>query len=254
MIDIHSHILYNVDDGPETLEETLQLLHQATSEGVNSIISTSHAFNPQYDVTNAIVQTQLAELQAHAKEAGLSIDLHTGHEVRIHEAIVDNVVTGKALTLAGSRYLLLELPSQTVPAYTVPVIEQLLAHEIVPVIAHPERNRAIAEKPERLARLIRRGAVAQVTAGSLAGHFGKAVQQLALQLVEANLVHTYGSDMHNTTTRPMLFNKGLDYLEKKKLVERLEILLDNNERILHNEHLTLLEPLEATSKKWWKPW
>ena len=92
----------------------------------------------------------------------------------------------------------------------------LLGEGKIPIIAHPERNRAIAEKPERLERLVRHGALAQVTAGSLSGHFGKNVQKLALQLIEANLIHTYGSDVHNLDDKTIPFQKGLDYLGKKK--------------------------------------
>ena len=118
--------------------------------------------------------------------------------------------------------------------------KHLLGEGIIPIIAHPERNRAIAEKPARLERLVRHGALAQITAGSLAGHFGKNVQKLSLQLIEANLVHTYGSDVHNVDTRPLLFNKGLDYLEKKKHHDLADILLENNERIVQRQIAVLI--------------
>ena len=148
--------------------------------------------------------------------------------------------------------MLLELPSSGIPAYTVNVIQGILNLNKVPIIAHPERNRAIAEKPSRLARLVNHGALAQVTAGSLAGHFGRGVQSLSLQLVEANLIHSYGSDVHNTKTRPFLFEKGLDFLDKRKHHDIVDILLENNARILTNEDFILLEPRELESKKWWQ--
>ncbi|MER2091088.1 MAG: CpsB/CapC family capsule biosynthesis tyrosine phosphatase, partial [Sporosarcina sp.] len=173
-------------------------------------------------------------------------------EVRLRDDLLDKLAAKEALTLAKSRYLLLELPSQAVPAYTVNVIQALLGEGIIPIIAHPERNRAIAEKPERLERLVRHGALAQITAGSVAGHFGRNIQKLSLQLLEANLIHTYGSDVHNTKTRPLLFNKGLDTMEKKKLHDMADILLENNDRILKNAPLFLLEPTIPNEKKWWK--
>ena len=118
------------------------------------------------------------------------------------------------MTLANSRYLLLELPTNRyLPIQCI--IHPVLIEGIIPIIAHPERNRAIAEKPDG-STPGQDGALAQMTAGSLAGHFGKNVQKVAYQLIEANLIHTYGSDVHNLETRPLLFNKGLDYLEKKK--------------------------------------
>lgn len=249
MIDMHTHILYGVDDGPKTVDETLRMLEAAKAEGITDIISTSHASHPQYHVDFMTVNMQVAQLQKEANDIGINI--HTGQEVRIQSNLIERFKNGELLTMANSQYLLLELPSSNVPQYTKNIVYSLLEEGITPIIAHPERNKGIAEKPERLERLIREGALAQVTAGSLSGHFGKSVQQLALQLVEANLVHTYGSDVHNLMTRPFLFNEGLDYLEKKKQSDAIDVLLENNDRILTNERMLILEPCELRKKKWW---
>ena len=123
---------------------------------------------------------------------------------------------------------------------------------ITPIIAHPERNKAIAEKPSRLVELIHQGALSQITAGSLTGHFGRAIQKLSLDLVRANLVHAYGSDVHNLTTRPFLFDEGLCYLEKRKELEAVDIFLENNARILQNMPFIIKEPEEMETAKWWK--
>jgi len=93
--------------------------------------------------------------------------------------------------------------------------------------------------------------MAQITAGSLAGHFGKSVQKLSLDLVRANLVHTYGSDVHNLTTRPFLFEEGLTFLEKKKELDLVDILLRNNKKIITNEPFVILEPEKLKKRKWW---
>lgn len=249
MIDMHTHLLFGVDDGPKTIEETLVLVKKAESEGITELICTSHACHPQYDAQRSEVLSQTTLLKDVIKEAGLDVQLHPGQEVRLTEDIIEKLDSNQLVTLANSRYLLLELPSQTIPSYTVPIIHALLEREIIPIIAHPERNRAIAEKPERLERLVRHGATAQITSGSLSGHFGKNIQKLSLQLIEANLVHTYGSDVHNVKTRPFHFSKGLDILERKKLYDIADILLANNERILMNEPLFLLEPELVKPKK-----
>ncbi|PKC52566.1 hypothetical protein RhiirA1_481212 [Rhizophagus irregularis] len=144
-------------------------------------------------------------------------------------------------TLAKSRYLLLELPSSTVPLYTIPIIQHLIRLEITPIIAHPERNRSIIERPTILENLIAHGALAQITAGSITGHFGRQIQKRSLQFIHSNLVHTYGSDVHHLTKRPLLFKEGLSYLEKKKLSSKVEIFLENNQRIINNQPLILKE-------------
>lgn len=249
---MHSHILWDVDDGPITMTETLKLLEQAAKEGITHIISTSHSNHPLYDVDYQVVTNQINLLQNELTNNSIPLTLHTGHEVRLSEKIIPLYQSQQIHTLAKSQYLLLELPSNTVPAYTKHIIHALLMEGIIPIIAHPERNKAIAEKPDRLAELIRQGALSQITAGSLAGHFGRAVQKLSLDLVRANLVHAYGSDVHNLTTRPFLFDEGLYYLEKKKQLDTVDIFLENNARIIQNKPFFIQEPNEIGSSKWWK--
>lgn len=251
MVDIHTHILWAVDDGPESFEQSIELIKQAVQEGITEIIVTSHSWHPLYNVSPEKVTEQLLILQEVIKVNNLPLTLHAGHEVRIGSNIIDSIKTKKIHTLANSNYLLLELPSDNVPYYTIPLIRELLSEGIIPIIAHPERNKAIVERPELLARLINEGAVAQITAGSLAGHFGRKIQSVSLDFVKANLVHTYGSDVHHIVKRPFLYNEGLEYLEKKKESEAIEILLDNNERILKNKPMLIQEPEKIQPTKWW---
>ncbi|MFJ7934416.1 tyrosine-protein phosphatase [Sporosarcina sp. NPDC096371] len=252
MVDMHSHVLFGVDDGPLTIEESVSVMQKVVEEGITDMIVTPHAFHPHFHVAREEIEAQVSLLGKVVREAGMPLTVHAGQEVRLHGKIIEEWKAGEVMTLAGSKYLLLELPSNTVPAYTVPVIDQLLLEGVVPIIAHPERNRAIAEKPDRLRRLIQRGALAQVTAGSLAGHFGKGVQKVASRLVQANLIHTYGSDVHNLVTRPPLFNEGLDYLEKRKFHSIADILLENNARILVNDSVIQLELDVMKEYKWWR--
>lgn len=251
MIDMHSHILFSVDDGPKNKKESIEMLEKAAKEGITNIIATSHSNHPMYDVSSIDVIKQVSELQNELYHRQIPLTIHIGHEVRIFENVTEACLSKQVLTLNNSNYILLELPSSTVPQYTIQIIRKLVDKDITPIIAHPERNKAIAEKPARLERLIREGAVAQITAGSLAGHFGKVIQKLSLNLVRANLVHSYGSDAHNLTTRPFLFNEGLDYLEKKKQLDAIDILLENNNRIIENQPFIIYEPEEIQKRKLW---
>lgn len=252
IIDMHSHILSGVDDGPKTLGESIGLLEGAVKEGITDIIATSHAYHPQFNTSFVEINKQVDELNNECVNRGIPIKIFTGQEIRVSDQTALNLMSGEALGLAKSKYVLLELPSQGIPTYTTHIIQQILNQNKIPIIAHPERNRSIVEKPSRLAKLVQHGALAQVTAGSLAGHFGKTVQRTAVQLIDAHLVHVYGSDVHNNTTRPFLFNKGLDYLDKLKKHEYADILLENNARILTNEEMILLEPEEIGRSRWWK--
>ncbi|MEK4228809.1 tyrosine-protein phosphatase [Solibacillus sp. FSL H8-0538] len=251
MIDMHSHILWNVDDGPKTMVESMKMFQQAVKEGITNIIATSHCHHPQHHVDYNVVNNQMHILQNELTNNSIPLTLHVGHEVRLSEKIVSLYKAKQIHTLANSNYLLLELPSHTIPYYTTSMIQALLVEGITPIIAHPERNKAIAEKPSRLEQLIREGALAQITAGSLAGLFGRNIQKLSLDLVKANLVHSYGSDVHNLTKRPFLFDAGLCYLEKKKQLDAVDTLLENNARILENKPFIIHETEEIEVVKWW---
>lgn len=251
MIDTHAHILAELDDGAQTFNDTKRLLDKAAEEQITGIITTPHAFHPNFKTDLAAVKNQLAITRRYIEQQQLPIKLYSGQECRLSEKLPALLAAGEALTLADSRYVLLELPSSGVPAYTVPLIQQLIVGGYVPIIAHAERNQGIIEKPERLRRLLLHGALAQVTAGSVAGSFGKAIQRTALDLIDANLIHVYGSDVHNMDKRPFLFNAGLDFLEKKNRHEIVDIFLENNERILVDGHLMVLEPQDIPKPKWW---
>lgn len=251
MIDIHSHILAGLDDGAETMEVTQKMLETAVRDQITGIIATPHAYHPNFKTDLAALNLQLQATNSLLEDQGIPIKIYSGQECRLSEKLPEHLIAGEALTLANSRYVLLELPSSGVPAYTVQIIQQLITKNYVPIIAHPERNQGIIEKPDRLRKLLLHGALAQVTAGSIAGSFGKAIQRSALELIDANLIHVYGSDIHNLTTRPFLFNEGLDFLEKKNRHEIVDIMLENNNRVLLDESLIVLEPQSILKSKWW---
>jgi protein-tyrosine phosphatase len=251
MIDMHSHILFNVDDGPKDINESLELLQLAVQEGITEIISTSHVLHHSYQVEAETVINQTALLQHELNARNIPLKIHTGHEIRISEDLVEQLQQKKILPLGESRYVLVEFPSSNIPSYTKTLFNKLQEEGYTPIIAHPERNKAIAENPKKLYDLIINGALAQITAGSLAGHFGKAIQKTSIQLVEANLVHTYGSDVHNAHTRPFLFDAGLTALENRKLLNQVDILLENNARIITNDEMIIMEPQLVKEKKWW---
>lgn len=251
MVDIHSHLLYGVDDGPQQLAESLQIIEHAVMQGITAIITTPHAKHPIYDVSYENVLHQVHTLQLEIEKRAWPIKLFPGHEVHINENILEYSTAKQLHMLANSNYLLLELPPETIPFYCKEMIRLLVASGITPIIAHPERNRAIQQNVALLEQLIREGALAQITAGSITGHFGKKTRQCAMDLIEARLVHTYGSDVHNMSTRPLLFEVGLDYLEKMKQLDMVNLFLENNERVLENKQLFIAEPIVLSERKWW---
>lgn len=249
MIDMHAHIIWGVDDGPKTFEETQELIRLAEKEGIEQIIATSHALHPSYHADIQEVEEKLQVLTDWISEQGIDIKVHMGHEVRVTEAIIDEIKNRNVSTLNGTNYVLIEFPSATVPLFAKEIVKQLLNQGYVPIIAHPERNKLLANQSEKLRELIDLGAYAQVTAGTLAGAFGKDVQKIALRMVDEGLIHCYGSDVHNDSTRDFKFDAGLTILENKNRQEMVEYLLENNERLLENKVLLKIEKKESVLKR-----
>lgn len=251
MIDLHAHILNGVDDGPKNEMDSLNLLKQATREGITEIICTSHAMHPQYHVPYRKVAEQVKDLQQLLLQHEIPITLHTGHEIRLHDELPALLQQQQLHTLAQSNYILLELPSSTIPAYTLEMIKQLKSSGYIPILAHPERNFAIRENPKKLATLIQQGVFTQLTTGSLIGSYGKEVQRLSLALVRGNYIHTIASDAHDTQKRNFCYLAALQYLEKKKEVDTINRLLNNNAKVLANKPILPLELDDITLKKRW---
>ncbi len=196
MIDTHIHILPGVDDGSETMEETIALARVLVQEGVRAAIATPH-YNDEYPrYPAAEIQARVYEVQQVLERRGIPLRLFPGHEVLIKPGLVEDIQSGRVATLNGSRYLLLELwPTSWLPE-TERVIFELRAAGIVPVLAHVERYQAIQRDPQKLASLLSQGVLAQITAGSLVGMQGRTAQRSAETLLKKGLIHCIGSDAH----------------------------------------------------------
>lgn len=221
MIDTHLHILPGVDDGPDTLEEALELAEALTREGVHSAIATPH-YNDEYPRRSATeIQLRVRDLQYALGHSGIPLHLFAGHEALIKPGMVEDIQMGRLATLNGSRYLLLELWPNTWLPETDRVIFELRAAGITPVLAHVERYRAIQQDPNRLVSLINQGVLTQVTASSFCGFFGKTARRSAETLLKKGLVHCIASDAHGLQKRPPGIQAGLQ--SAAKLQEKMTI-------------------------------
>jgi len=209
MIDTHLHILPGVDDGPQTMEEMLALARLLVEEGVRCAVATPH-YNDEFPQRAASeIRARVYEAQRVLDQHGIALRLLAGHEALLKPGLVEDVISGRLATLNGSRYLLLELWNSTWLPETERVIFELQAAGFVPLLAHVERYRAIQQDPNRLATIIQRGILAQVTAGSLIGMQGRSAQRCAETLLKRGLVHCIASDAHGLHTRVPCILRGL---------------------------------------------
>ncbi len=235
MVDIHNHLIYKFDDGPQTLEECLEMLKIAIDQGITDVFATSH-FNeliPQ-EIEDEYFE-KLNILRSEALSRNLNIFIYSGSEIFFHHFIDKTIKKGKVTTLANlGQYSLMEFPLFMMPNGIEEALFKLSMEHIIPIIAHPERYQSVLEKPQRVYSFIKYGGLLQVNAGSVLGEFGKDVQKIAMWLLEDKLVHFIGSDAHTTKGRTFKMQEVSKYLKKYLDADYLRDILEwNGRNIIH---------------------
>lgn len=237
MIDTHLHILPGIDDGPETVEEALELARALVQEGISAAIATPH-YNDEFPHRSAAeIGTRVYEMQQVLDRNQVPLRLFAGHEALIKPGLVEDIAAGRLATLNGSRYVLLELWNNSWIPETERVIFELRAFGIVPVIAHPERYRAIQQDPARLGTLVQQGVLAQLTASSLIGMQGNTTRRCAEVLLKKGLIHCIASDAHGLQRRMPSMTSGLRYAEKLLDKMRVHHMIETQPAAIVNNEL-----------------
>ena len=250
MIDLHCHLLPGVDDGARTLDDSLAMAQQAVAEGISHILVTPHHKNGKYLNPKEAVMEATATLQAELDSRGIGLTLFPGQELRINGEILEDIEKGDILFIDDeSQYLLIEFPTMSIPHFTESLFFKLRQKGITPVIVHPERNQAVIDDPNILLPFIERGALAQVTASSYVGAFGKDIARLSNQLIEANLVHILASDAHNTRGRGFHFRKAFAKLEAEFGPEKVAYFKQNAKDLFNGDVVHTEDPSEVYQKK-----
>lgn len=233
MTDIHCHILPGVDDGAQTLEDALQMARMAQRSGVKAIIATPHCNHPANPVSNYISQDladHFSRLRSAIREARIPISILPGAEVLCTEDTAQLLEAGKLLTLAGSRYLLVEFFFDEDPAFMDRQLRAIAALGAVPVIAHPERYGAIQQDPKITESWFYRGYILQLNKGSILGNLGARAQTCSHHLLAQGLAHVVASDAHGINQRSPNMQPLEDLLYSMCPESYVDILLRKNPR------------------------
>lgn len=201
MIDLHAHILPGLDDGPATLAESVAMARLASAAGTRALATTSH-IGLRYAVSPAALAAAREALQGELEEEGIDLELIAGGEIapaRLADLDDEDL---RAVALGGGPYVLLECPFSPGDAGLDLMVAGLQRRGFGVLLGHPERSPVFQKDPGRLAALIKAGALAQVTAGSLTGTFGAPAQKAANAMLEQGLVHVLASDAHDSVHRP----------------------------------------------------
>jgi protein-tyrosine phosphatase len=201
MIDLHAHILPGLDDGSRSVEDARLLARRAAEGGVRAIAATPHV-RDDYPTRPEEMERGVSRLREDFIQQGIGVDVLHGAEIDLGMLDSLDEETLRRFTLAQSgRYVLVEFPYMGWPAGLEQTVYGLGALGLVAVVAHPERNREVQARPERLAEAVAMGAVVQLTAASLDGRLGRSSQKAAQRLLETRLAHVLASDAHTPEIR-----------------------------------------------------
>ena len=231
MIDLHCHILPGVDDGAASLQESLSMAEQAIAQGITHLLCTPHHNNGRYENEKSSVIAAVHHLQNALDERNLPLTLLEGQEVRVTGELITAIEKDHLLfTDITDTYLLLEFPTQDVPAFSESLFFELRTLGKVPVIVHPERNAIFREDPNRLIPFLEMGCLAQLTAPSIVGIFGKQIQKTAHEMVTHNLVQMVASDAHGISKRRFYLKEAYEIIEqewgKEKVLQMQQVARD----------------------------
>jgi len=219
VVDIHSHILPGLDDGPKTLEDAVAMVKIAAESGTTDIVATPHA-NARFTFDSERIDRKIAELQG---ASGPVPRIHPGCDFHLtFENIQDALAHPSKYTINHKSYLLVEFSDSFIPQTSLDIFSRFQAAGIVPVITHPERNALLQVRIDQLATWVENGALVQVTAQSFLGRFGRTAKHVAIELFDRNLVHFVASDAHDTKHRPPILNDAYAYVAKRWGEKRAE--------------------------------
>lgn len=251
MYDFHSHFIYGVDDGSETIEESVKIIEEAHANGIKVMIATPHFIKGSMDTEPETLKERLYELKKIIDQKGIEIDLLLGNEIYLEFDTNDDLEAERCLTLSGTDYVLIELPFESELLNLDQMIYKLKRHNRIPVLAHPERYRFIQEDIERLDQLIEIGLLCQLNLSSLNGRYGKQVKQTAERLVASNMIHIIGTDVHHENSAALNIAPALKTLKKLSKDNYEDIYQLNGQKILRNELVKAYPRVIKKKKRKW---
>ena len=250
-VDIHSHVLYGLDDGARTFEDSVEMLRLARNAGTTDIVATPHA-NSRYHWDPELIDERISELQPHT-----DVRIHRGCDFHLQfDNIQDAIAYPEKYTINGKGYLLVEFPEMTVFTESDDILTQLLDAGMMPIITHPERNSVLQKRLDDLARWVEMGCYVQITAASCLGVFGKGARASAFELLERGLVQFVASDAHDRTHRPPTLDDAFRVLVDRFGSDQIQPLFtDNPQLVLTGELLQVDYPdVRGPRRRWFEFW
>ena len=236
MIDIHSHLIYGVDDGSYCLEESIKMLSAAAKLGIDKIIATPHYQKKLYE--NTTVNDKYAILMAKAAE--LQMELLLGSELYCNEDLIKYIRKISRKSKLNTQYLLIEIPFNYTCEDAKKMLHRLKRYQVKIIIAHPERNLLLMNQMKPFIEYIKSsGILVQADAGSIAGIYGQKVKEYTKKLISLGMVDFIASNAHNSNDYSRVFSKAVETIYRWCSTQEANLLLKSNASlILSNKPLT----------------
>lgn len=241
MKDLHTHLLYGIDDGSSSIEESIMLLKEMQLNGIDEIMLTPHYIeNSKYNCNNFQKKELFAKLEERIKQEQINIKIHLGNEVFITDNFIQLLEEGEIYPLNGSKYLLFEFPLGPTYNNTSEIISKLISKGYTPVLAHPERYHVFQDHPELAEEYLRMGIHFQGNFTSLFGRYGKGAEKTLKTLLKNKQITFIGSDVHHHVdfNKKKVEKKLLRITKDKQYVENL--LVNNFNKVINNEEIGIL--------------
>lgn len=245
MIDFHTHIIPNIDDGARNIDETISLIKEAKEAGFNEIILTSHYIENYYETNVPERNMWVQAITENLKNKGIEIKIYLANEIYLSDNMMQLLIDGKASTINDTCYVLFEMPLNVEPMNLYNVIYTLQENKIIPVLAHPERYTFVQKDPELIYDLIQQGVLMQANYASILGYYGKNAQFMVKKFFENNMIHFLGSDVHRPNTIYKMIPEAMEKIEEIIGEQKLEELSTTNPMlVLNNKKIEIEEPTE----------
>jgi protein-tyrosine phosphatase len=254
MVDIHSHVVWGLDDGAIDIEQSLAILRDAAETGTTDIVATPHS-NSQFRYRPDLLKERIAELNA---ALGGKPRIHSGCDFHLSFDNMEELFGNpRKYSINGTQYLLVECPDFSVGGHTERLLQQMVDIGLVPVITHPERNPVLQRNTGRIKEWVDLGCLVQLTARSICGGFGKTAASVSIQLLKRGIVHAVASDAHDPEHRHARLDEAYGMIKSRFGKDDANLLFTQNpQAIIEGRPLSGANQGEGPSvaRPWWQFW
>ena len=249
MIDVHCHILPEIDDGAKNIEESIMMAKIASEEGIKTIIATPHYIEGEYFREKFFNKEVLKQLNSEIKLRNIDLEVLLGNEVFISPNIFNLLDNDKIAKLNNSKYMLIELPYWEIPFYTEKILYNLKLRGITPILAHPERNHKIIDNPNVLYNFIKQGVLAQMNINSIMDNESKVIRKTSEILLAHNMIHFIATDAHSYKFRtPRVKDKLVALYKIIGSENTYKLTYDNPKFVIEDRDILIDKPIKYKGK------